>query len=147
MGVDSACELSIYSLYSSMLLSDHDSLPVLSLRCEALPLLPAFPLPLLKAASLVGICCCTPTALCCWLVVLNRCSGTSVFRGRVEDPVSRRSITSGRSGKSAGATDRLERTRGFWGKGRSDTLLELLRPEDKRSSPFRLPDIGATWRR
>lgn len=37
--------------------------------------------PLDRAASLVGICCCTVAGFCTWLVVLIRWMGSSVFTG------------------------------------------------------------------
>lgn len=37
--------------------------------------------PLARAASLVGICCCTAAGFCTWLVVLIRWMGSSDFTG------------------------------------------------------------------
>lgn len=37
--------------------------------------------PLDRAASLVGICCCTVAGFCTWLVVLIRWMGSSVLAG------------------------------------------------------------------
>lgn len=70
--------------------------PELSERCELL-LFPIFSLPLLRAASLDGICCWTLPCLCSWLVVLMRWRGTAVLAGRVLQELSRREWTSGRS--------------------------------------------------
>lgn len=72
--------------------------------------------PLDRAASLVGICCCTAAGFCTWLVVLTRWMGSSAFTGWGL-------MLSLRGGTLGGASEEAGKT---WSLGGSVTLLASL---------------------
>lgn len=86
--------------------------PELSLRWEPLLLPPLSLLPLVEAASLVGICCCTAVCLWIWLVALSSWIGTSLLAGRLSAGALSRRATSERSGNSGPVPDSSTLTRG-----------------------------------
>lgn len=109
--------------------------PELSRRWEPRLLPPlSFP-PLVEAANLVGICCCTAACLWIWLVALSSWMGTSLLAGRLSAGALSLRATSGRSAYSDPALDTSELGRG------PGALVRVMDP----SSPFPLK-LGA-WLR
>lgn len=106
----------------------HPGSPELSQRWEPLLLPPLSLPPLVAAASLVGICCCTAACLWIWLVVLSSWMGTSLLAGRLSAGALSRRATSGRSVNSAPASSVLARAPG--------TLARAAGPS--RPSPLKL---------
>lgn len=86
--------------------------PELSQRWEPLLLPPLSLLPLVEAASLVGICCCTAACRWIWLVVLSSWMGTSLLVGRLSAGALSRRATSGRSTYSGPAPESSRLPRG-----------------------------------